>query len=197
MDTTLVIVLVVAAIAVLAIAAAAWAYNKKKSTENLRTGFGPEYERTVEEQGDRGKAEAELKERQKRVDKLDIRALTANESEAFAKSWAATQARFVDSPEQASGEADKLVTEVMEARGYPVGDFEQRAADVSVDHPQFVENYRSARRIADANERGEATTEDLRQGMVNYRALFDDLLGTGTSTTDTSNDERKAEEARR
>jgi hypothetical protein len=112
------------------------------------------------------------------VERLDIRALTSEERERFAQAWQATQARFVDEPAAAITEADQLVAEAMRARGYPVGDFEQRTADISVDHPNVVSNYRAARAIAAANERGEANTEDLRQAMVHYRALFEDLLET-------------------
>lgn len=176
MDTTLWIIIAIAAIALVAVAAVAWFVAQQKRSENLRRGFGNEYDRTVDEYGDKGKAESELKARQKRVSKFDIKPLDPNDRERYAKSWAATQARFVDAPAEAVGEADGLVNEVMRARGYPMGDFDQRAADISVDHPHVVENYRSARAIAERNEAGEATTEDLRQAMVHYRELFTDLL---------------------
>lgn len=176
MDTTLLVIIVIAAVALVVIAAAAWFIAQQKRSENLRRGFGTEYDRTVDEHGDRGKAESELRERQKRVSKFDIKPLDPNDRERYAKSWAATQARFVDSPAEAVGEADRLVNDVMHARGYPMGDFDQQAADISVDHPHVVENYRSARAIAERNEAGEATTEDLRQAMVHYRELFNDLL---------------------
>lgn len=176
MDTTLWIIIAIAAIALVAVAAVAWFVAQQKRSENLRRGFGNEYDRTVDEYGDKGKAESELKARQKRVSKFDIKPLDPNDRERYAKSWAATQARFVDAPAEAVGEADGLVNEVMRARGYPMGDFDQRAADISVDHPHVVENYRSARAIAERNEAGDATTEDLRQAMVHYRELFTDLL---------------------
>ncbi|HET9200041.1 MAG TPA: hypothetical protein VFO84_03575 [Dehalococcoidia bacterium] len=176
MDTTLLVIIVIAAVALVAIAAIGWFVAQKKRSDELRSGFGSEYDRTVDEYGSKGKAEADLRERQKRVSKFDIRPLDPNERERYAKSWAATQARFVDSPAEAVGEADGLVNEVMRARGYPMSDFDQQAADISVDHPQVVENYRSARAIAERNEAGEASTEDLRQAMVHYRELFNDLL---------------------
>lgn len=176
MDTTLLVIIVIAAVALVAIAAIGWFVAQKKRSDELRSGFGSEYDRTVDEYGSKGKAEADLRERQKRVSKFDIRPLDPNERERYAKSWAATQARFVDSPAEAVGEADGLVNEVMRVRGYPMSDFDQQAADISVDHPQVVENYRSARAIAERNEAGEASTEDLRQAMVHYRELFNDLL---------------------
>ncbi|MPZ23024.1 MAG: hypothetical protein GEU28_05660 [Dehalococcoidia bacterium] len=192
MDTTVVIV-VAAVIALVVIAALGWMVYQQKQREQLREGFGPEYDRTIEERGSRGKAEAELRERQERVDKLDIRPLDPNERERFAKSWAATQAHFVDDPTAAVTEADRLCGDLMQVRGYPVGDFEQRAADVSVDHPWVVENYRAAHNIADENASGVATTEDLRQAMVHYRSLFEDLLETGPTTSS----ERNTAEVRR
>lgn len=176
MDTTLLVIIVIAAVALVAIAAIGWFVAQKKRSDELRSGFGSEYDRTVDEYGSKGKAEADLRERQERVSKFDIRPLDPNERERYAKSWAATQARFVDSPAEAVGEADGLVNEVMRVRGYPMSDFDQQAADISVDHPQVVENYRSARAIAERNEAGEASTEDLRQAMVHYRELFNDLL---------------------
>jgi len=144
----------------------------------LRKRFGPEYDRVISERGDARQAESELAARQKRVDTFDIRPLEAAERDHFIDAWRATQARFVDAPAEAINDADRLVSEVMQARGYPVGDFDQRAADVSVDHPIVVENYRAARAIAVANQRGDASTEDLRQAIVHYRALFEDLLET-------------------
>ena len=176
MDTTLWIIIAIVAVVVVAALAIGWYTAQQKRSENLRRGFGSEYDRTVDEYGDKGKAESELRERQKRVSKFDIKPLDPNDRERYAKSWAATQARFVDAPAEAVGEADGLVNEVMRARGYPMGDFDQQAADISVDHPHVVENYRSARAIAERNEAGEATTEDLRQAMVHYRELFNDLL---------------------
>jgi hypothetical protein len=177
MDNTLVIVLVLIVLAV-AVGAVAWMAMQKRRTEDLRTRFGPEYDHAVQELGDQHQAEAELQARQKRVERLNIQPLEAAERDRFIAAWRATQAQFVDEPTAAVTEADRLVAEVMRARGYPVGDFEQRAADISVDHPGMLEHYRAAHAIALANDRGETNTEDLRQAMVHYRALFEDLLET-------------------
>ena len=169
-------VLIIALAVIVPAAIIIWLYLRNQRSKQLREGFGPEYEHAVEEHGDRRKAEAELAERRKRIQKLHIRPLTREEYERYADAWRATQTRFVDSPKDAINEADRLITEVMAARGYPMSDFEQRAADVSVDHPNVVANYRSAHRIHEASARGEASTEQLRQAMVHYRALFDELL---------------------
>ncbi|MDP3984296.1 MAG: hypothetical protein Q8Q52_04725 [Acidimicrobiia bacterium] len=163
---------------IVAIGVAVWLYTRKQRTERLRGQFGPEYERTVREEGDRRKAEQALVERKERVEKLHIRELEVGEREQFGERWRSVQARFVDDPKGSIKEADRLVAEVMQARGYPVGDFEQRASDVSVDHPGVVEHYRLAHAVGQENERGEVETEDLRQAMVHYRALFEDLLKT-------------------
>jgi FtsZ-interacting cell division protein ZipA len=173
MDATLIIVAVVI-IAILV--AAVWWYSMRQRSAKLQEKFGPEYERTVAEKGDTRKAEDELTDRQKRVSKLEIKPLAADERRRFNDEWRAVQARFVDDPSAAVRDADTLVGRVMEARGYPVGDFEQRAADVSVDHPTVLEHYRAAHAVALRHAQGQASTEDLRQAMVNYRALFDELL---------------------
>lgn len=175
-QTTLLIVIV--AVVLVAIAIAAWVFVRKRRTQKLRSRFGSEYEHTVREIGNQGKAEAELEERKKRVAKLQLHPLTAEEQNRFAKQWAATQARFVDDPKAAVADANRLVKEVMQARGYPVGDFEQRAADISVDHPTVVSNYRAAREIAARSEQAKASTEDLRKAVVYYRGLFEELLET-------------------
>ncbi len=166
-------VLVVAVVAVIA-----WsqAQRKHKQSEALRQRFGPEYDRTVNALGNRSKAEAELEARQKRVSRLDIVPLTVAEASRFQQAWVSAQARFVDDPKAAVIQADHLVYEVMAKRGYPMGDFEARAADISVDHPGVVSNYRAARAIALADERGQADTELLRRAVVHYRALFEELL---------------------
>ncbi len=170
------VLIVVVAIALVALAIAAWIVVQKIRTNRLRGRFGPEYERTVAEVGDRRKAEDELEARRKRVAKLTLRPLSQEEQERFGSEWAAAQARFVDDPKGAVADANRLVKEVMQARGYPMGDFEQRAADISVDHPRVVSNYRSAREIALRCETGKAGTEDLRKAVVYYRALFEELL---------------------
>jgi hypothetical protein len=165
-------------IAVVAVAAiAAFFFWQKRRSQTLREKFGPEYERTVEKIGDRRRAETELEKRQKRVESLKLQALNPEEQRRFAQRWRSAQAFFVDEPSRAVKEADALVIEVMQARGYPMGDFEQRAADISVDHPAVVQHYRAARDIAGKNRKGEANTEDLRQAMVHYRNLFEELLG--------------------
>ncbi len=142
----------------------------------LQERFGPEYDRAVETAGGRKQAEDELRARQKRVQSFNIRALTTDERQMFANRWRAAQAQFVDAPAQAIVAADALVKEVMQARGYPVGDFEQNAADLSVDHADVVSNYRAARDLVVKQQQGRTSTEDLRQAMVHFRALFEDLL---------------------
>jgi hypothetical protein len=170
--------LVIAAVVAVAIVAVAWAYAQRQRRVRLRTHFGPEYERAVRETGSPGKAEALLAERAKRVRDLKIRRLSHEQAETFAREWKRIQTMFVDDPDGAVAAADRLVTEVMTARGYPIEDFDTRAADLSVEHPRVVENYRVARAFALRRSRGEAGTEELRQAVVNYRALFDDLLQT-------------------
>ena len=174
MDTTAVWVL----IAVVLIGAVAWITLSRVRTQRLRERFGPEYDHTVHTEGTLRKAEAALEARAKRVASLHIHPLSQADAERFDQSWRGIQARFVDDPHGAVTEADRLVGEVMTARGYPVGEFEQRVADISVDHPDVVMNYRAAREIATIHSQGKASTEDLRQAMVHYRALFRDLLET-------------------
>ena len=150
--------------------------ERKRRTESLQAQYGPEYTRTVSEVGSRRRAEEELVKRQERVEHLEIRPLLADQRELFAERWRAVQAAFVDDPAGAVTMADALVEEVMKTRGYPVSDFEQRAADLSVHHSRFVENYRAARAIAERHRRNAASTEDLRTAIVYYRGLFEDLL---------------------
>ena len=159
------------------IVALAWLYvrKRKSTTEDLREKFGPEYDRAVLKHGSERKAQSKLEDREKRVEKLNIRDLDPTEHERFSKRWEAVQSRFVDSPKGAVAEADDLVSSVMKARGYPVSDFDQRAADISVDHPRVVENYRSAHEIALRVGKDAATTEDLRTAMIHYRSLFEEL----------------------
>jgi hypothetical protein len=175
MDTWVWIV-IVAAVAAVIVIAVAWYAARQKRHKELRESFGPEYDRTVRETGSRGRAEAELEDRRERVEKLRIRPLSEEQRRHFSDDWGAAQARFVDEPGAAIAEADRLVQEAMRSRGYPVTDFEQRAADLSVDYPELVSNYRSAHAIATLNGRGEATTEQLRQAMVHYRSLFNEIL---------------------
>jgi hypothetical protein len=172
--------LVIAAVIVLVLVAlAAWLWSRRKQSERLVQRFGPEYERTLHQHGDRTKAEAELRSREKRVEKLRIVPLSAADARQFAQSWRELQGRFIDNPKGVLLDADRLVRELMLRRGYPMGDFERRAADISVDHPSVVDHYRAAHTIADRDHRGEANTEDMRQAVVHYRALFDELLETG------------------
>jgi hypothetical protein len=169
--------IVIAVAAVVAVAVVVWRALAAHRTKELQERFGPEYDRTSESVGSKREAESELVARQERREQLNIRPLPAEARERFASRWEAVQAQFVDAPAAAVSAADGLVSSVMADRGYPVDDFEQRAADVSVDHPQVVQNYRQARGISRSSEQGQASTEDLRQAMQNYRALFDELLG--------------------
>ena len=173
--TTLVIL---AILAVLVIATIVYFLVQRWRSVTLRKQFGPEYTRVVNKYGDQGKAEAELAAREKRLRKVQIRVLTPEEQSRFMEAWKRTQERFVDEPSRVVSDAHGLVKEVMETRGYPMADFEQRAADVSVDHPYVVSDYHAAHEIADRNKSGRATTEDLRQAMVHYRFLFQELLET-------------------
>ena len=179
--STWVWIVIIAAIVLVAllIAAAVARRRQQQRSAELREGFGPEYDRTVEDTGSRRHAEAELAERQERREQLDIRPLTPAARDRYMDRWRDTQTRFVDDPGSSVGDADSLVQEVMRERGYPTDDFDQRSADISVDHPHIVEHYRAAHDISLAHERGEATTEDLRQSLVHYRALFEELLETG------------------
>jgi hypothetical protein len=165
------------ALVVALFAAALWVLSqKKKRSLRLRERFGPEYGRTIDELGGRAKAESELKAREKRVEHLSIATLAPSEAARFSQAWNALQGRFVDNPKGVVVQADQLVRELMLARGYPMGDFERRAADISVDHPAVVETYRAAQAIAVRDQRGEANTEELRKAVVHFRALFDELL---------------------
>jgi len=170
--------IVLAAVVILIIAVLAWLYVRKRrsTTADLRQKFGPEYEREVRKHGSERKAEAKLADREKRVEKLNIRDLDPIEHEKFSKRWEAVQSRFVDSPKGAVAEADDLVSSLMKTRGYPVSDFDQRAADISVDHPRVVENYRSAHEIALRVGKAETTTEELRTAMIHYRWLIEELM---------------------
>jgi hypothetical protein len=161
---------------VLAVGFALWMYIRKSRTQNLRAKFGPEYDRAIGEYRDRSHAESELDKRAKRVAKFHIQPLTSEERSRYGEDWRREQSLFVDDPRTAVNRADKLVQDVMHQRGYPVGDFDQNAADLSVDHPLVVENYRIAHGIARREGQTPGTTEDLRKAMISYHALFDDLL---------------------
>jgi hypothetical protein len=170
-----ILAVIVVAIAVIIIIAVALAMQRRKAA--LRRRFGPEYDRIARERGSEREAQNLLAEREKRVEKFHIRDLDAAERRRYAERWRQVQARFVDDSAGAVTDADEAVASLMGARGYPMADFEQRAADLSVDHPQVVENYRAAHAIAVRRQQGTATTEDLRQAMIYYRSLFEDLLG--------------------
>ena len=191
------------AIGVVAAALAAFGAVTRRRTARLRERFGPEYDRTVESRGGRREAEAELGSRVERREKFEIRPLAPEARARYQEAWLEVQARFVDDPAAAVAGADQLVGSVMSDRGYPLDDFERRAADISVDHPQVVERYRSAHGIARKNAAGQATTEDLRQAIQHYRALFDDLLepaedqALGRETAETNDTVREERATRR
>jgi hypothetical protein len=169
------IILVGAAVLAL-IAFVGWLFYQKKQSRRLQQRFGPEYGRTVDELGTRTKAESELKAREKRVERFHIVPLAPSEAARFSEAWKVLQGRFVDNPKGVVVQADLLVRELMLKRGYPMGDFERRAADISVDHPAVVDHYRAAQAIVARDEHSEADTEELRKAVVHYRALFDELL---------------------
>ncbi len=173
MTPTQIAVIAVVVIAVVAVALMLFMRNR---TTKLRDTFGPEYDRAVQEKGSKYRAEADLEKLEKRVRKYDLRPLSSIDRDRFQNSWRAVQAKFVDDPGNALVEADRLIGEVMATRGYPVSDFDQRSADVSVDHATVVEHYRAGHEIAVRHSQRKATTEDLRQAMIHYRALFDELM---------------------
>jgi hypothetical protein len=166
----------------LGIAVVVWFVMQKQRSAKLKQRFGPEYDRAVIDFGGRIRAEAELSKREQRVARLKIESLTPADAARFAQAWSTLQSRFIDNPKGVVVEADQLVRELMERRGYPMGDFERRAADISVDHPGVVSNYRAAQIIATRDASGEADTEELRKAVVHYRTLFDDLLGAKSVT---------------
>jgi hypothetical protein len=177
MSTTQIAIAIVFFVVVVA-AISFWLFARKRRTEKLRTRFGgAEYSRAVKEGGSQRKAEAALDERAARVEALQIRPLAPGDRARFIETWAKVQARFVDGPGGAVTDADQLLGDVMSTRGYPVSDFEQRAADISVDHPLVLANYRAAHEAALRQTGGHATTEELRQAMIHYRTLFEELVG--------------------
>ncbi len=170
--------IVIAAVVMVVAGIAIWLFIRKRRTERLRTRFGgAEYDRALQEGGNRRHAEAGLNKRTDRVESLHIQPLGPGDRARFVESWRKVHARFVDGPGGAVTEADQLLGDVMSTRGYPVSDFEQRAADISVDYPLVLENYRSAHKIAIRQTQGQASTEELRQAMIHYRTLFDELVG--------------------
>lgn len=179
MDTWVWVLIVVA---VILIAVIVWLALTKRRTTALRDQFGSEYDRTLQQTDGRREAEADLSARRERREQLDIRPLTAAAQERYASQWQQVQSRFVDQPAVSLGQADELVLQVMAERGYPMDDFEQRAADISVDHPEVVEHYRAGQAATRSAASSDATTEDMRQGLVHYRALFEELLGADSVT---------------
>lgn len=180
------LLIIVAVVAILAVVGGWLLYNKRRS-DHLRSQFGSEYDRQVEELGSRSKAEADLAEREQRVSKLTIQPLSPADQDRFLDRWTKVQATFVDDPVRSIDYADALLAEVMSARGYPVSDFEQRAGDISVDHPNVVQHYRAGHDIAVRHSRGEASTDDLRQALIHYRALFEELVTEREPTPEHSN----------
>ena len=168
------VLIAIAVVAVLAVVV--WQALARRRTGRLQQQFGPEYDRTLDTTDSKRDAEAELQAREERRQQLEIRPLSQAARERYLQSWQSVQAQFVDDPGGAVASADSLIQSVMAERGYPVDDFDQRAADVSVDHPQVVENYRHGHRLAQASADGSDSTEDLRQAMRHYRALFDELV---------------------
>jgi hypothetical protein len=175
------VIVAIALAVLLGLAAVVFLYSRQRRKARLRENFGPEYQRTVQETGGTGQAEKELEAREKRIEKLHIKELSPEQQRRFADQWRVAQAHFVDDPSGAISEADELVMAVMDARGYPLSDFEQRAADVSVEHPGVVQNYRAGHTIAEKNKKDGSSTEELRQAVVYYRSLFDELLGASAS----------------
>jgi len=190
MDTKILVPVLVVLLALIVVAVIV--ITQRRRSTHLKEQFGPEYDRTLKMHGDARHAEAVLVEREKRVEKFSLRPLNPADRERYAAEWAAVQKRFVDDPSTAVTQADKLVNNVMAARGYPMGDFDQRAADISVNHPNVVQNYRSARELTVRHTQGQSTTEDLRQAMVYYRSLFDELLEKPKSQTVGDHRERLA-----
>ena len=177
MNSTYIVIAVVVILVIMGVILAPM-FSRRKRSERLHDQFGSEYDLTVETMGNEKKAHAELDERQKHVKSLNIRPLSVSERERYLADWAAVQSKFVDEPGQAIVDADGLIMEVMQIRNYPISDFEQRAADVSVSYPALVSNYRAARAIAIKNSQHEANTEELRQAVIYYRSLFEELLET-------------------
>jgi hypothetical protein len=180
MNANFLIFIIVAVVLVLAIIGIVLGliFSSRRRSQRFQKKFGPEYDRTVKTLGNNKKAQAEMDKRQEHVDTFTIRSLSDGELQRYLSAWNAVQTKFIDQPGQATIEADHLIMEVMQARDYPVSDFEQRAADISIHYPALVSNYRAARAIAVKNEQRQANTEELRQALVYYRSLFDELLKT-------------------
>lgn len=187
MDSTVIVLVVIIVVLLVALGAAGLVLSRRRQSERLQEHYGPEYERTVREAGDRRAAEAELTGRERRLAELDIRDLRPEESERYRASWAEIQQGFVDDPKRAVHAADRLVTDIMRTRGYPVDDFDRRAEDISVAHPEVVQRYRDARAVRDATDQGGSVdTDQQRRAVTSYRELVEALLGT--SDTDARRD---------
>jgi hypothetical protein len=192
MDFTSTTMLVLVVIGVLIIAGLIGAFiSRRQQTKKLQDRFGPEYDHTVNEVGDKRQAERELETRLEHVKKLDIRPLSAEEMDRFTSAWQATQAEFVDEPLVAIRKADQLLSQVMKARGYPVADFEQGVADISVDFPDLVVDYRGLHLIATRGDKEEVSTEEMRKAMVHARALFENLVRNERSLAELDEDEKE------
>jgi hypothetical protein len=178
MSTTATTIAVIVLVLIVA-AVVASAVGRRRRTRELRQRFGPEYDRAVTEQPDRRRAEQDLRRREQRHEELALRELDPRQREQYADQWRRTQAHFAEEPAVATREADELVTRVMADRGYPVDDFDTQVQDLSVEHAETIGHYREAHEISQFNERGLASTEQLRQALMHYRALFADLLGEG------------------
>jgi hypothetical protein len=182
------VLIVVAAVVVVAVVV--WRATTARRSRQLQDRFGPEYNRTLDSADSKRDAEAELRAREERREQLDIRPLPAAARDRYIDEWQRVQALFVDDPQGAVHDGDMLIQSVMRDRGYPVDDFEQRSADISVDHPRVVENYRQGHQLANASARGDGTTEDLRQAMRHYRALFEELVDETVADQPMSRDEQ-------
>jgi len=176
--TTLIIIAAITAIVVFIVGGFLGVYfSRRQRTKRLQKKFGPEYDHAVKEIGDQSEAEDELDARLERVESLDILELSMEQKHHYADKWQSAQAKFVDQPMVAIREANQLIKEIMHEKGYPVEDFERRAADISVDHPDLVMNYRGMRDIVEKSEHEDISTEELRQAMIHSRSLFEELLG--------------------
>jgi len=181
-NQTMMAIVIVIVVAVVMVLAAAWLMQRRRRTTALRQRFGAEYDRVLQSRGTMADAERELQDRQRRVEALSLRPLSHEDAEAFTASWRTVQATFVDDPRRAVIDADRLIEDVMRARGYPVDDASRRLDDLSVDHAHVIDHYRAGREIVQRHEHGDASTEDLRQAMVHFRALFDELVAAQRRT---------------
>jgi hypothetical protein len=195
-DSTVIVLIVIIVLLLLVLGAAGVMLSRRRRSERLQEHYGPEYERSVRETGDRRAAEAELTDRERRHEELDLRDLRPEEREQYRASWADIQSGFVDDPVQSVRAADRLVVDIMKARGYPVEDFDRRADDISVDHPDVVQHYRDAQAVREATERGQVDTDQQRRAVASYRSLVEALLGRDEAD-DRADDDRRTHDDRR